>query len=98
MSAVTRDRDSARRGGRERVLERVRVLAARRDVDLHLTGKPRKLIRTRSGRDDDVEIRHALRHRRVVREHETAATAVQRAGDALDGDVAGGAFDGRAGR
>src|SRR6476620_2282588 len=82
--------------GGERVLQRVIVLAVG-DVDAEGARESHELTGAGSGDNDDIEGALAASHRRVVLEDECASLAMQASGDALDGYVAGGVLDGRAG-
>src|SRR4051794_35628399 len=80
----------------KRVLEVVRVLPVR-DRDRHRAREARQLAGAGVGYYGDGELRRAAVHGAAVLEDEAAGAAVQRPADPLDGDVAGRAFDGRAG-
>jgi len=65
------------------------------DLDVHFAGE---LAGAGVEDDGDAELQRTAVHGAGALQDEGAGAAVERAANALDGDVAGGAFDGRAGR
>src|SRR4051812_2953387 len=65
------------------------MLAAFGNDDLHRARKTGQLAGARIRHDDDVEVRLAARHRRIMLQRERAAAATERAGHFLHGDIAG---------
>ena len=63
------------------------------DVDGHFAGEAGELAGAGIRDDGDGLLRCAPRQSATVLEDEAASAALERSGDALDGDVAGGAFD-----
>ncbi len=76
----------------EGVREVVGVLAVG-DLDVHGAGETGELAGGGVGDDGDAELQRAAVHGACVLQDERAGVAVERAADAFDGDVAGGAFD-----
>src|SRR5882672_236190 len=64
------------------------------DLDVHFAGEAGELAGPGVGHDGDAELQRAARHGAGVLQDEGAGAAVERGANALDGDVAGGAFDG----
>ena len=63
------------------------------DLDVHFAGEAHELGGAGVGDDGDAELQRAAVHGAGVLQDEGASAAVERTADALDGDVAGGAFD-----
>src|SRR5882672_1421790 len=77
----------------ERVGEVVGMLAVG-DLDVHFAGEAVEVAGAGVGDDGDAELQRAAVHGAGVLQDEGTGAAVERAADALDGDVAGGALDG----
>ena len=77
----------------EGVGEVVRVFAVG-DDDVHGAGEAAELAGARVGDDSDGKMGSALRHEAAVLKKEGAGATLECAGDALDGDVNRGTFDG----
>ena len=79
-------------GFRKGVLEVVGVLAIG-DGDVEFAGQTEELAGAGIRNNGNGKLKSAAVHGAGVLEDESAGAAVQRAGDTLDGNVAGGAFD-----
>src|SRR5947208_207761 len=80
--------DILRSAGRQAVVELVEMLAVR-DSDIERAGQTCELAAARIGNDGDAQLRVATRHGAGVLKHEAPAAAIERASDALDGDITG---------
>src|SRR5579872_3074922 len=76
----------------QRVVEFVEVLALY-DIDNQRSGNSSQFASARVGHDDDVHLRRAPGHGRIVLKNERPAAAVEFADDAFEGDISPGAFD-----